>query len=733
MPSGAQHRPQDDQIHVLHVDDDSSFLDLAASFLDREGIEVTTATSANDGLDVLASEDVDCVVSDYDMPGMDGIEFLEAVRDDDPDLPFVLFTGKGSEEIAADAISAGVTDYLQKDTSTDQYTVLANRVQNAVERRWSERALAERNRRLQTLIQNLPGMVYRCRNEREWPMELVTGEVESLTGYSTDELKEDGDVVWGEDVIHPDDQEHAWEVVQDALDASEPFELEYRIHTTDGDVRHMWERGRGVYENGALTALEGFITDVTERREYEQELEQTNARLEALFEQSPDMINVHDRDGRIVDANRRFCEKLGYTVEELRDMHVWDVDIDATPDGLAEMRADTDPGELQRFDATYQRKDGSTFPVEAHLARVDTTDEDSFLVFSRDITDAVARDRELEQMRGRSETIFEHAEDALFLVDVTETDDGEVAFEYAASNPRHADIIGVPPDDLLGRTPFEVFDDDLATRLEALYRECYTTRETVTHEAEVPFPSGDTAISIRLSPVVVDGEVVQVVGIGRDVTERRERERELRRERDRLDEFASIVSHDLRSPLSVAEGNAELAKETGDLDRLDAVMDAHDRMRTLIEDILTLAREGKTVTEYERVALGGVAQSCWGTAGHHDATLHVEADGTVSADESRLQQLFENLFRNAIEHGGENVTVTVGCLGDGFYVADDGPGISEDDREDVFESGVTTSADGTGFGLTIVREIADAHGWTVGITESEDDGARFEICGVDVV
>jgi signal transduction histidine kinase len=290
----------------------------------------------------------------------------------------------------------------------------------------------------------------------------------------------------------------------------------------------------------------------------------------------------------------------------------------------------------------------------------------------------------------------------------------------------------VQPDELREKAPAEVFDADLAARLEALYRECARSRETIDHEAVVPFPGGETAISVKLSPVVVDGEVTQLVGIGRDVTERRERERELRRERDRLEEFASIVSHDLRSPLSVAEGNLELAAETGDLDRLDAVMDAHDRMRTLIEDILTLAREGKTVTEFEPVDLGDIVPACWANAADHEATLDVQTNGTVYADESRLQQLFENLFRNAVEHGGEDVAVTVGCLDDGFYVADDGPGIAEERRDEVFESGVTTTSDGTGFGLTIVAEIVDAHGWDVDVTESEAGGARFEIRGVDV-
>ncbi|MFC3476189.1 PAS domain-containing response regulator [Halobacterium litoreum] len=378
----------DGRIRVLHVDDEPGFADLAATFLEREddAFEVETATSVSDGLDALDDRDVDCVVSDYDMPGRNGIEFLEAVREDHPDLPFVLFTGKGSEEIASDAISAGVTDYLQKGPATEQYAILANRIRNVVDRVRSRRALDERNRRLETLIQNLPGMVYRCRNEPEWPMEFVGGECEALTGYAASAL-ETGDVAWGSDVLHPDDDERVWDAVQSALDAGDPFEVTYRIRTRSGDERVVWERGRGIYADDDLEALEGFITDVTEREHRKRQLERKNARLEALFENSPDMINVHDEEGVIVDANRRFCEELGYDEETVVGMAVWDVDVNATPEDVRAMDAETTTGDLRRIVSEFQRSDGSEFPVEAHLTQLDIDGDDRYLAISRDISE----------------------------------------------------------------------------------------------------------------------------------------------------------------------------------------------------------------------------------------------------------------------------------------------------------------------------------------------------------
>lgn len=185
-------------IRVLHVDDDPSLAEVVASFLEREDerLDVHIENDAADGLAALRRGAFDCIVSDHEMPGRNGIEFLRAVRETYPDLPFVLFTGKGSEEVAGEAISAGVTDYLQKRTGTEQYELLANRVLNAVESHRARRMLTERTRRLETLISTLPGMIYRCRNEEGWPMETVEGEVEALTGYASSTL-ERNEVSWG--------------------------------------------------------------------------------------------------------------------------------------------------------------------------------------------------------------------------------------------------------------------------------------------------------------------------------------------------------------------------------------------------------------------------------------------------------------------------------------------------------------------------------------------------------
>lgn len=239
--------------------------------------------------------------------------------------------------------------------------------------------------------------------------------------------------------------------------------------------------------------------------------------------------------------------------------------------------------------------------------------------------------------------------------------------------------------------------------------------------------------NLSTSPVRTDKSGTSHVIVLSDITSLKRREQELERTTDQLEQFAEMVSHDLRNPLNVATGRLQLAREECNSEHLERVEVAHNRMETLIEDLLVLAREGRPVEETEQITLSNAANKCWKVVDTIDATLIVNTDIEFIADVNSLDQLLENLFRNAIEHGGTDATIWVGKLKDrpGFYIADDGPGINEEDREKVLESGYSTARDGTGFGLAIVSEIADAHEWTITITNGHNGGARFEFAGIE--
>ena len=485
-------------IAVLHIDDNSGFLELTEAFLEAEldRGRVATAVGAEDGLERLDEGCFHCVVCDYDMPQRNGLEVLEEVRAQYPELPFILYTGKGSEEIAAEAINAGVTGYFQKG-GPDQHRRLVNRI---------EHATAE----------------YRARIESE--------------RYST------------------------------VLQA-----LGYPIYVVDVDAEFE-------YVNDAFLELVGY-----------------------------------DREEVIGSKPRLIKSEEG---------------VETADDVLAEVVSSSGP-DTRQFRVDVQTKDGDVVP-------------------------------------------------------------------------------------------------------------CYD------HMAALPF----------------DEEFRGSVGILRDITRERQQQAELVRKNERLEEFTSIVSHDLRAPLNEAGTAAALARSTGEDEYFEKLEAQHDRMERMIGDLLTLARKGRTVSTAEPVDVTELVVEVWERFCGAEDSLELPDDRVVvDGDPARLRQLFENLLGNAVEHGStsppsqaredtgsENtsepsvahapedavehgssaVTVTVGWHDDGFFLADDGTGIDEEQREAAFDPGYTTADDGTGFGLTIVRRIADAHGWDISVTESDAGGVRFE-------
>ncbi|WP_167879993.1 PAS domain-containing sensor histidine kinase [Halorhabdus rudnickae] len=296
-------------------------------------------------------------------------------------------------------------------------------------------------------------------------------------------------------------------------------------------------------------------------------------------------------------------------------------------------------------------------------------------------------------------------------------------------NPAYESVVGVSPD----CDPAAVIHPENTTAarewLTAIRNDVAAGDPDREYVLEVTVGEGDDERHLETVgvPVFDDGGVVGLAGISSDVTEFVERERQLEEQVERLDQFASMVSHDLRNPLSVALSHLELMRAGNESASVETAIDALERIETITDELLDLAQGNGETGESERVSLAEASRHVWENVDTRSATLDVDPAATVDADPAKLRTLFENLFRNAVGHGGDHVTVTVGPLAEGgFFVADDGPGIDPDDHERVFEHGFSTGYSGTGVGLTIVDRIATAHGWDVSVTESDGGGARFE-------
>lgn len=247
-------------------------------------------------------------------------------------------------------------------------------------------------------------------------------------------------------------------------------------------------------------------------------------------------------------------------------------------------------------------------------------------------------------------------------------------------------------------------------------------------EAEYPCHSSaeQSWLALWADRFTVDGEAYAVLAHA-DVTDRKVAELEMERQKETTEAFASMLNHDLRTPLSVAMGRVELAMEqTGD-PNLDPALDSLHRMESMLGEGVAYLRLENEAVERESVSLADAARESWAAVDAPGATFEVTGDRTLRAYPSLLAHLFENLFANAVAFGGDDVTVTVGATADGFFVADDGPGVPPEDRDRVFELGESTRPGSHGFGLAIVETIVDVHGWDVSLTESDAGGARFVV------
>jgi len=627
------------QVDVVYVDSDDASAEAAIEQLSRVdgGLSIRRAVTPADALDLLDTDGaVDCVVGVDRSPGIDGIEFLEAVRDAHGDLPFLLCVSRQSETVVSDALAAGVTDCVQRDSGTIQYELLAHRVRGAV----ADDATSPRAERTQyrQLLEDAPVMYVVFRSVDDEPIiEDCNDRFVDRLGYTREELL--GRSVWE---LYADESMQSAVEGFDSGRAGTFGQQERTLVGADGDrIETLFRASPRVDERGDVIGTIGLYVDITERKRRERTLER-------LHETTRDLLRADSRTEVaeiITDAVR---DVLGY------------------PKNLVRLLDD----------------EGT------HLEPVVITSSAAQMLGDRPVY-AVG-----EGTAGRA---FAAGETRIY-ADVQTVSDG-----YDRRDARASMFVPIGDHGILSVGDTEVGTFDQSDR----------------HLAEVFASNAATVLTLL------------------------DRTRDLERQNDRLEAFASVVSHDLRTPLAVVDGSLELARERHDDEELDRAARSLDRAFDLIDDLLTLARRDASI-DPRTVDLSSVAEACWRTTATGDATLVVEADCSIRADESRLRQLLENLFRNSVEHGstdnrtqsGDSVehgcaddaplTVTLDTLddGSGFYVADDGSGLPGD--ADVFEAGYTTGTDGTGLGLAIVERIAEEHGWTVSVHDAAGGGARFD-------
>jgi signal transduction histidine kinase/PAS domain-containing protein len=566
--------------------------------------------------------------------------------------------------------------------------------------------------------------------------------------------------------LHPEHRDRVTSAVRAAVDTADGTSVECRARP---DLEPEWialevEPIEGA--DGTISRIIGLTRDISDRKDRQRTLGETNAVLSTLFETLPVGVLVEDDTRTVRAANDRLFELFGFSDPpenvigmDCRALAEQIGDTFADPDDFVE-RIDDLVTSGESADDELSLSDGRTFERSHRL--IDLPEREGHLWMYRDVTDRTEREADLRALNEttqdlmtaetRGEICERGVEAAATILGLDANaihlyNEERDALVPIAATDVTTDIVGEVPTFTGGNSiAWRVYQQGEALALNDAHDDpdVYDPDTPVRSELHLPLGNHGILLAGSEEPDAFDqrdlvfgqilADAITTALDQRAQTERlRERERDLKRQNERLEEFTSVVSHDLRNPLNVAIGRLDVVREECESEHLDVVARAHNRMEALIDDLLTLARQGEAVSETELVDLATLADGCWENVATADATLVTDIDRRIRADRSRLQQLLENLMLNAIDHGGEDVTVTVGALADGFSVEDDGPGIPADDRAQVFEMGYSTAEDGTGFGLSIVEEVADAHGWDVHVTDGATGGARFEITGVSFV
>jgi PAS domain S-box-containing protein len=623
------------------------------------------------------------------------------------------------------------------------------------------------------------------RKEREAELELQSAAIEAaMDGISI--LNEDGEYIYMNqahaDVFDYDADEllgNTWRQLyhDDEITRIEQdvFPVLERSGKWRGKTVGRRRNGAPVHQEITLSLLDdGKLIctnrDITERSEREQKLRTVSERFERFAGNVQDAFFLLSPDYSKTEYVNPAVELIyGITPEEayddpmvwLRHVHSDDkgellANIKAQQDGTVdwpleqEFRINHPDHGIQWVQARLNTiPDESGDPLQLAGVTTDITDRkqreeslNALLVITRELMNAQDKTAVAEQAIDAARSVLDQPISGLWLYD----SDQEV-LRPVAMTAQSAEVVGAPPTYAAGTSlSWEAFVanefrayDDIQTHPERLNPETPIRSEliiplgkygVINMGATEPANFSEADISIAR----LFGKTVEIA------LDRADREQQLlnqqsrlEQQNDRLDEFTGVVSHDLRNPLNVATGRLELAAEECDSDHLDHLEGALDRMEVLIDDLLTLARDGREVTDTQSVDLVTIANGCWENVETDQGHLVTTIDRKVRADTSRLKQVFENLFRNAIEHGRVDATVTIGELNDGFYIEDNGSGIPVDERDAVFNAGYSQPTDGTGFGLSIVEQIVNAHDWRIHLTDGTDGGARFEITNVEFV
>jgi PAS domain S-box-containing protein len=720
-------------ISILHVDDDADFLEVSKQILKiSNDFKVECAISADEAYKKMIATQYDVILCDYEMPLKDGLQFLKELRAEKNDVAFMLFTGKGREEVAMTALNLGADGYYSKHGSTETvFGELVYGIKRVTDERKVKHALEEREKHYRALMDQAVDCILLL----EYPTEGVpiirdaNAAALKMHGYSAEELI-------GKSIMFIDNHLGEKKINEIAVEMKQEKSLTFEtLHQRkDGSLFNVEVYIRGLNFGSDIWAI-AIERDVTERKRVQEALRSSEARYKALFDQAGDCIFLMEIPfGQlpiIRDANASALRMLDYSREELIGKPISFIDMSADIPKTESLIRHLREKSKYTFETIQRRKDGSFIDVESTVKAVKIGSDIWFLSIQRDITDRKRAEEAMKRSNARFEALYDNNYDAVLSM----KPDGQ----FISANPTACRLFGYTEQELIqiGRGGIVVMDDrvqraisERETTGQAKVELTFKRKDGSTFEGELTStifiePTGDKSVSVII----------------RDVSERKKAEEELKESsqkimtmNEKLRVVGSLTRHDVKNKLSIINANVYLLrKKMGTEPELSKYLEAISTAVTSSDKLFEFSRL------YEKIGAEELTQINVADYFNEAVALMPNLTGvevinqcqglTVMAD-TLLRQLFYNLIDNSLKHG-VNVTRIRTYFAQQqndvrLFYEDNGVGISEENKQKLFTESFTTGK-GSGLGLRLAKKMVDVYGWSIKETGVPGEGVKFEI------
>ncbi|MDD1772876.1 MAG: PAS domain S-box protein [Methanomassiliicoccales archaeon] len=697
-------------IKVLHVDDDVHFLDATREYLSIHDIDVHGASNATEAIEEIVSGRYDAVVSDHLRPNLNGLELLKSMREKGNDIPFILLTGRSSEDTVIAALNLGADLYLRKGADPgSQFTELANNIKAIVEKRKALDKLFDDQAFYQRLVANLPAVVTRVplgKAERPY----ISPGVKNVMGISPEEVMNDPDRYLTGDLRRTFDD------VLMNIQKGEDIPPVIHLTVTDDEGTVHWIEQRQILirdDGGRPQAVETFAFDVTDAKK----LADHNSFLSSIISNSLNEIYLLNYDTYVCEfANQKALDDQGCALEELAGTPSF-LGEQFTKKNMDRFVEDLRTGKqnMVTVEGSIRRKDGRSQPVEVYVQITEPLGEKKLLVTVFDIDRMKSVERDLQRTEVLLHKYLELTPTAIIILN------GQWTPTYV--NDAFARIMGLSKEQTYG-LDFAVMRDkviDLDNFLKAFMS---SGNQYACGEVRLRTPDGLKILFVSASQVDDD----TYIGFGVDITEKKRTEQNLQQLNEKSHLLASITRHDIMNQATVMRGNLELLKIVGSVpeDRLKGMNNAINKIEQYVKFADSFSKTGSLDPKWFDVK--DAAVHSWQTIGNKEVNFSVDVPGIEILADPIFPKVFDNLIMNSLLHGTGmgRIDLAMERRGEGLVLiySDDGPGIPDDIRPRLFNKGAGRN---TGLGLFLIKQIL--HITDISIVENGEDGkgVRFEM------